>query len=86
MSVLFGVAGNSNAFTTTVSKASADAPAWLRQIGLDAYEYQCGKGVNVGEETAELIGCNAAEAGVALSLHAPVFHQPGKSGPRQRQK
>lgn len=48
MSVLFGVAGNSNAFTTTVSKASADAPAWLRQIGLDAYEYQCGKGVRWG--------------------------------------
>ena len=73
MSVLFGVAGNSNAFTTTVSKASADAPAWLRQIGLDAYEYQCGKGVRVGQATAELIGCNAAEAGVALSLHAPYF-------------
>ena len=37
MSVLFGVAGNSNTFTETVSKASADAPAWLHAIGLDAY-------------------------------------------------
>ena len=40
MSVLFGVAGNSDTFTETVSKASADAPAWLHASGLDAYEYQ----------------------------------------------
>ena len=73
MSVLFGVAGNSDTFTETVSKASADAPAWLRAIGLDAYEYQCGKGVRVGEATARQIGKNAAQAGIRLSLHAPYF-------------
>ena len=50
MSVLFGPAGNSNSFPY---KSSVDAPRWLREIGLDAYEYQCGKGVNV-EETAAL--------------------------------
>lgn len=73
MSVLFGVAGNSDTFTETVSKASADAPAWLHAIGLDAYEYQCGKGVRVGEATARQIGKNAAQAGIRLSLHAPYF-------------
>ena len=72
MSVLFGVAGNSDTFTKTVSKASADAPAWLHVIGLDAYEYQCGKGVRVGEATARQIGENAAQAGITLSLHAPT--------------
>ena len=35
MSARFGVAGNSDTFTRTVSRASADAPAWLRSIGLD---------------------------------------------------
>ena len=69
-SILFGVAGNSDEFAK-VSKSSADAPAWLARTGLDAYEYQCGKGVRVGQATAEKIGRNAAEAGVALSLHAP---------------
>lgn len=73
MSVLFGVAGNPIVFTETVSKASADVPAWLSQIGLDAYEYQCGKGVRIGQITAEQIGHNAAEAGIVLSLHAPYF-------------
>ena len=73
MSAIFGVAGNSDTFTNTVGKTSAKAPAWLRSIGLDAYEYQCGKGVHVGEATAREIGRNAAEAGIVLSLHAPYF-------------
>ena len=73
MSILFGVAGNSDEFTRNVSKSSVDMPAWLSRTGLDAYEYQCGKGVRVGQATAEKIGRNAKEAGIALSLHAPYF-------------
>ena len=73
MSALFGVAGNSDTFTSTVSKSSAKAPAWLKSIGLDAYEYQCGKGVHVGEATAREVGLNARAAGIVLSLHAPYF-------------
>lgn len=86
MSVLFGVAGNSNTFTNTVSKSSADAPVWLRQIGLDAYEYQCGKGVRVGQATAELIGRRASEVGIALSLHAPYFISLANPDPESVQK
>lgn len=70
---LFGTAGNSDTFTNTVSKSSAKAPAWLKSIGLDAYEYQCGKGVHVGEGTAREVGLNARQAGITLSLHAPYF-------------
>ena len=73
MRALFGVAGNSITFTREVSKSSADAPAWLKSIGLDAYEYQCGRGVHVKQPTAETIGQNAAAAGIVLSVHAPYF-------------
>lgn len=73
MSVRFGVAGNSDTFTNTVSKSSLDAPAWLRSIGLDHYEYQCGRGVRVREETARQLGENARRSGVTLSVHAPYF-------------
>lgn len=86
MSVLFGVAGNSDTFTKTVSKASADAPAWLHAIGLDAYEYQCGKGVRVGEATARQIGENAAQVGITLSLHAPYFISLANPDPETVQK
>ncbi len=70
MSALFGPAGNAENFPY---KSSADAPRWLREIGLDCYEYQCGKGVHVGEATARKVGQAARERGIALSLHAPYF-------------
>ena len=83
---LFGVAGNPDVFTRTVSKASADAPAWLASIGLDCYEYQCGKGVHVGEETARKVGGNAAAAGIRMSLHAPYFINLANPDPESLQK
>lgn len=70
MRARFGPAGNPEDFPY---KSSADAPRWLRSLGLDCYEYQCGKGVHVGEETARKIGLAAEEAGIVLSLHAPYF-------------
>ena len=70
MSARFGPAGNAESFPY---KSRGEAPRWLAGLGLDCYEYQCGKGVNVGEETARKIGAAAREAGIALSLHAPYF-------------
>ncbi len=70
MAARFGPAGNAEAFPY---KSSLDAPKWLAELGLDCYEYQCGKGVNVGEETARELGRRAQQAGILLSLHAPYF-------------
>lgn len=86
MSAIFGVAGNSDTYTNTVSKSSAKAPEWLRSIGLDAYEYQCGKGVHIGEASAREIGANAAAAGIVLSLHAPYFINLANPAPDSLQK
>ena len=72
MSAKFGPAGNCGSFSQT-HKSSLDAPAWIAEFGLDCYEYQCGKGVRVGEDTARKLGENARAAGITLSLHAPYF-------------
>ena len=56
-----------------MSKSSLQAPAWLAEIGLDAYEYQCGRGIHIGEKTARSLGEQAAEHKIVLSLHAPYF-------------
>ena len=72
MSAKFGPAGNSESFSR-VHRSSVDAPGWIRAFGLDCYEYQCGKGIHVGEETARAIGRAAAQAQISLSLHAPYF-------------
>ncbi len=83
MSALFGPAGNSVSFPY---KSSVDAPRWLRELGLDCYEYQCGKGVNVGEETARKVGLAAQEHGIVLSLHAPYFINLANPDPESLQK
>ena len=72
MSAKFGPAGNCESFSK-VHKSSLAAPRWIADFGLDCYEYQCGKGVHVGKETAVKIGENAQAAGISLSLHAPYF-------------
>ena len=85
MSAWFGPAGNSESFSKQ-HKSSLQAPAWIAAQGLDCYEYQCGKGVNVGEETARKLGEKAREAGISLSLHAPYFINLANPDPEAVQK
>ena len=85
MSALFGPAGNSDSFSA-VHKSSLKAPAWIREFGLDAYEYQCGKGVNIREETARKLGEAARANEVVLSLHAPYFINLANPEPESLQK
>lgn len=86
MKALFGPAGNAESFAAAGFRATADAPAWLAQMGLTAYEYQCGRGVRVGTETAQKIGQAAQENGVTLSLHAPYFINLSTDTEEQREK
>lgn len=86
MRALFGTAGNPDGFYQAGYKQSKQMPQWLREQGLDAYEYQCGKGVTVGEATAREIGRQAAQAGVRLSLHAPYFVNPANPDPDSQEK
>lgn len=72
MSAVFGPAGNSDSFSKS-HKSSLAAPGWIREFGLDCYEYQCGKGVHIGEDSARKLGVAARDAGISLSLHAPYF-------------
>lgn len=71
--IKFGPGGNSESFYKEGHKATIEAPLWLKNRGLDAYEYQCGNGVNIGEESAKAIGVEAQKAGISMSVHAPYF-------------
>lgn len=69
----FGPAGNPDAFYDSGKSASVDIPAWLAGLNLSAYEYQCSRGVNIKEQTAQAIGVQAANYGISLSIHAPYY-------------
>ena len=73
MTVRFGPAGNCEDFYEKGYKSTVQAPEYLEKMGLDAYEYSCGRGVLLKQETAEKIGRAAADHHVALSIHAPYF-------------
>ena len=69
----FGPGGNSESFYAAGNKSTKQAPKWLSEIGLDAYEYQCGNGVTGSDASFAEIGRLAKEYGIAMSLHAPYF-------------
>ncbi len=73
MSAKFGPAGNSESFFKMGYKGSLDVPEYVEKMGLDAFEYQCGRGVNIGLDKATELGSRARERGIALSLHAPYY-------------
>lgn len=48
-------------------------PAFLREIGLDAYEVECGRGVRMNETVAKKLKSEAERCEIALSIHAPYY-------------
>lgn len=73
MNALFGPAGNSDSFKTQGYKSTIQAPEYVSKMGLDLYEYQCGRGVKVSESNALEYRKNAQNYGIVTSLHAPYF-------------
>lgn len=71
--IRFGPSGNGRRFYEDGNKSSVEMPAWLKKIGLDAYEYSCTKGVNIGEATARAIGEEGARNDIFISIHAPYY-------------
>ena len=73
VSARFGPAGSAQSFQQMGYRSSAQVPEYLSLFGLDAFEYQCGRGVRVNEEMAKHLRENAEKYGIALSLHAPYY-------------
>ena len=73
MSAKFGPGGNSDAFKVWGGKSTLDAPRFVSEIGLDAYEYEAGNGLTASDATLAAVGKKAAEHGILMSLHTPYF-------------
>lgn len=73
MAAKFGPAGTPDSFKLMGYKTSLQVPEFIEKMGLDAFEYQCGRGVNIGAQKAEQLGILAKEKGITLSLHAPYY-------------
>lgn len=67
--VRFGPAGNPLDF----KGPTVEAPIYVKEEGLDAYEYQAVRGVRIKEDVAKELGKNAKENDVYVSLHGPYY-------------
>lgn len=71
--IRFGPSGNSIEFYEAGKKSSEQAPEWLAQKGLNAYEYSFGRGINVSDKKANAIRDAAKKYDVEISVHAPYY-------------
>ena len=73
MAALFGPSGNSERFYQEGHKKTLEAFAWLRSLGLDAFEYPAGNGITASVATFAALGEEAKKQGIKTSFHAPYF-------------
>lgn len=71
--IKFGPSGNSQAFFAAGKKNTEQSAEWVKNLGLEAFEYSFGRGVVMGDEKAESVRAAFNAAGVQISVHAPYF-------------
>lgn len=84
--IRFGTAGAPDSFYAQGFSSSLDMPAWLAKQGLNAYEYQCSRGVRIREELARELGERARLHNIRLSIHAPYYISLSTEDPEKRRK
>ena len=65
MPAKFGPAGNSDVYSKS-HKSTVDAPKYLKEMGLDHYEYQCGRGVRVSDKLANALKAESEKYGIFI--------------------
>lgn len=84
MNMKFGPAGNAQSFTELGYRHSMQVPEYLTRMGLDCFEYQCGRGVAIGLDKAAAFGEAMAAQGLSVSLHAPYYISMSSTEPEKR--
>ena len=82
----FGPGGNGDWFYSEGKKSTLQSPGWLKEKGLDAFEYEAGNGIAGSEATLSAIGEKAREHGILMSLHTPYFISLSGTDPEKRLK
>lgn len=80
--IRFGPAGNSRAFYEAGHTSSLEMPEFLASVSLNAYEYQCGRGVNIKQDFCRKLAQEAGERDIFLSIHAPYFINLSSEDPK----
>ncbi len=71
--IKFGPSGNCESFYAEGYKHTEQSAKFVKDRGLDCFEYSFGRGVRMTEDTAISIGAAFEAQGVEISVHAPYF-------------
>ena len=71
--IRFGPSGNDELYYEQGLSGTENAAKWVKEFGLDAYEYSCGRGVNMSIEKAKIVAKEFQKYDVAISVHAPYY-------------
>jgi deoxyribonuclease-4 len=71
--IKFGPSGNSESFYAAGYSHTEESAQFVKNRGLDCFEYSFGRGVRMSEDKAISIGEAFQNAGVEISAHAPYF-------------
>ena len=71
--IKFGPSGNCESFYAEGFSHTEEAPAFVKNRGLDCFEYSFGRGVRMSEDKAISIGEAFQKEGIEISVHAPYF-------------
>ncbi len=71
--IKFGPSGAPTRFYDEGHKTTEEMPLWVKQNGLDCFEYSFGRGVNLGEAKAKSIAEAFKKENIEISVHAPYF-------------
>ncbi len=71
--IKFGPSGADQAFYASGYNGTVEMPLYVKENGLDIFEYSFGKGVRLADTTADKIGKAFSENGIGISVHAPYF-------------
>ena len=71
--VYFGPSGCGDEFYNAGHKSIIEVPKWIKEYGLDAYEYSFGHGYQMSTEKATEAGKLFKEENILMSIHAPFY-------------
>ena len=71
--IKFGPSGNCESFYAEGFAHTEQSAGFVKNRGLDCFEYSFGRGVRMSEDKAISIGDAFKDAGVEISVHAPYF-------------
>lgn len=71
--IKFGPSGNCELFFERGYEHTEEAAKFVKEMGLDCFEYSFGRGVHMTEAKARSIRAAFDDMGVEISVHAPYF-------------